>query len=372
MSNRAPGEGTITRRKDGRWQASLQVDGRRRTVYGRTRAEASSKLDELKQQAATAGAVPSPGRRTLNDLLDVWLDTKGPALKPRTLSDYRLACERYLRPTLGPLRLGRVTPDRVQRLLTRYQKRGQHRTALRIYRTLSQALDLAVRWSWLASNPCKRVDTPRYRPERKEVWTVKEVRVFLGETENHWLHPLWFLAVYTGCRLGELLALTWEDVDFPSAAVRVSKSVQRIAGRRVVTTPKTRAGVRRIALPAEVFGVLAEHRSIQAKRRLRMGQTWQGEELVFTSRAGRPLAHSTVEWCTSRECQRLRLPPMTPHGLRHLSASLLLAEGLSLPAVSQRLGHANSAITMSTYAHALHGDDQAAAQAIARAIGNGE
>lgn len=357
MPRRTKGEGSIVRRKEGYWQAALQVDGVRRTVYGKTRGEAVAKLDELKRQAARAGTMPDPGRRTLNDLLDAWLQTKAPTLKPRTLSDYRATCDRYIRPTLGKLPLAKVTPDRVQRLCARYQAKGQHRTALKVYRRLSQALDLAVRWSWIAANPCDRVDTPRYRPERKALWTPEELRLFLTGTEGHWLHPLWTVAVCSGCRLGELLALTWADVDLKAGTLTITKSAQRVDGERVVTTPKTRAGTRTISLPRDAVDALRR----QATWRLQQGK---GGELVFTSRAGRPLAHSAVEWSMARECTRLGLPHLTPHGLRHLSASLLLSQGLPIPDVSRRLGHANPAITMSVYAHALGASDTAAADAL--------
>jgi integrase len=151
--------------------------------------------------------------------------------------------------------------------------------------------------------------------------------------------------------------------------VSITKSVQRIDGTLITTSPKTRAGARRISLPDEVLSVLKAHQARQTEGRLRMGSRWNGGERVFTSRAGRPLAHSTVEWLMQHECQRLSLPHLTPHGLRHLHASLLLSEGLSLPEVSQRLGHAHPGITMAVYAHALKRDDMAAAEAMARVLG---
>ncbi|MBC7314999.1 MAG: hypothetical protein H5T70_01065, partial [Chloroflexi bacterium] len=147
MPRRANLEGSITQRQDGRWQASLQVDGHRRTVYGKTRQEVVAKLEALKRQASQAGALPNPGKRTLNDLLDAWLEVKAPTLKERTAQDYRYTCERYICPALGTLRLNKVTPDRIARFLARHHDRP--RTAQVLYLRLSQALALAVRWGWL-------------------------------------------------------------------------------------------------------------------------------------------------------------------------------------------------------------------------------
>ncbi len=360
MSRRSPGEGSLARRKDGRWQASLQVDGHRRTVYGKTRAECATKLADLQRQVAKAGILPNPGKRTLDYLLDAWLETEASSLKPRTLADYQGICDRHLSPALGTVRLDRLTPHRIQRLYTRYLTKGQSRTALKCHRLLSQALALAVRWGWLAHNPCERVDTPQHRYRRQEPWTAGELRVFLGGTAEHWLGPLWLFLAVTGCRLGEALALEWADVDLGSGKVSVTKSVQRIKGEWVVSEPKTRASIRCITLPPE--GVKALRR--QAEYRLAHG----GGALVFPNKGGEPLNRTTVAHAMRVACGRLGLPHLSPHGLRHLHASLLLAEGLPVPQVTRRLGHANSAITMSVYAHVLEADDRQTTEALKRAL----
>ena len=361
MPRRSNGEGSLVRRPDGRWMASLQVDGRRKAVYGRTRQEAAQKLAELQRQAQTHGALPDPGKRTLDDLLDAWLQVKAPNVKARTISDYADICDRYLRPPLGKLPLARVAPDRIARLYARWQRAGKSRTSLKCHRVLAQALSLAVRWGWLAANPCDRVDAPRHRYQRQEPWTAEQLRSFLDGTRRHRLGALWALLACSGCRLGEALALEWSDVDLATGRIHVCKSVQRIEGEYVTSGPKTRAGVRSITLPRE--GIEALRR--QAVTRLVSG----GGPLVFANRDGGPLHRSVVARYMRLECERLGLPPVTPHGLRHLHASLLLAEGLPLPEAARRLGHANPSITASVYAHAISKDDTAATQAIGRAIG---
>jgi integrase len=352
-TRRSQGEGSLTQRKDGRWQGALQGDGRRRTVYGATRQEAAQKLEALKRQSAATGMLANPGRRTVGDLLAAWLEAKSPIWKPSTLESYTKVCAHDIQPTLGRLPIARVTPERIARLCGALQAEAKHRTALKVYRVLSQALALAVRWGWLANNPADRVDVPRYRPGQRGLWTPEQVHAFLHGTVDHPLHPLWLLAISSGCRLGELLALTWPDVDLGAGMVSITKSVQRVNGERIVTTPKTRAGTRIIALPPETM------------RALRKQEAWclahGGAERVF------PIAPVTVGRALRAECQRLGLPVLTMHALRHLHASLLLAEGLPLPEVSRRLGHANPSITASIYSHAVR-DDTLAAQAIERIL----
>lgn len=367
MPRRSSGEGSIVHRQDGRWQASLQVEGHRRAVYGRTRSEAAAKLEDLRRQAVQAGTLPDPGRRTVGDLLDTWLDTVAPTLKPRTLADHAYTCATYLVPALGSVPLTKLTPQRIQHLLNRLQAEGLDRTAQLTYRRLSQALDLAVRWGWLAANPCARVDPPRHQAERKTLWTYEELRRFLAGTAKHWAHALWLFLIASGCRLGEALALEWGDIDLASGTVSITKTAQRLAGERVVSGPKTSSGTRHISLPMSATKSLRDHRAAQAKNRLHLGIAWQAGDCVFTSSAGNPLAHGTVEHLLQQECDRLLLPRLTPHALRHLSASLLLAEGLPVPDVARRLGHATPAVTMAIYAHA-RGNDNAAAEAIGKAM----
>ncbi len=361
MARRTSGEGSVLRRGDGRWQASLQVDGQRRTVYGATRSEAVAKLSELKRQAG--GGLPDPGKRTVSDLIDEWLSTAAPTLKPRTVADYRQTCALYILPALGNRRLSKLTPDSIQRLYATIQARGAMRTAVLVHALLHRACRMAVLWRWLAENPCDRVQRPQHRARRKDVWTPEQLRTFLESARDHWLYPLWHTLLASGCRVGELLALTWQDVDFDAAAIRIAKTLQRVAGEYFTGSPKTAAGERTISLPAEAMQVLRQQRGRQVLAS-------QASEYVFPNLAGGPLHVSTVGHALARECDRLGLPRVTPHGLRHLHASLLLAEGLPLPAVSARLGHANTQVTATVYAHALPGQDDGA-RAIARALGGG-
>ena len=204
--------GEVTLRSDGRWCATLQLGGIRRYVYGKTEREARKKLAALERQA-NVGGLADPGKRTVGDLLDHWLEVVRPTLKARTVADYECLCRRYIRPTLGSVRLARLTPDHVQRLYTSLQKKGLDRAPSQVHRALHRACKLAVLWRWLSDNPCERVLAPTYEPPRKEVWDRAQLRAFLDGTAEHTLYPLWVTMVATGCRLGEILGLKWANVD---------------------------------------------------------------------------------------------------------------------------------------------------------------
>jgi integrase len=363
MSKRSHGEGNVSQRKDGRWQASLQVNGVRRTVYGKSEREVRAKLQDLQRMSITEGNLPDPGRRTVNDLLTTWLDS-APDLKPSTISKYRWFLDTCVRPTLGDVRLEKVTPDRLQSLYADLTPA----IAEKVHRLLHRAFAVAVLWRWLAANPCDRVLKPAYKSPQKTLWNRAELDSFLQDTADHWLHPLWVLLMATGCRLGEGLALHWNDVRLDSTTLVVSRTLHRIDGEWVLDTAKTGSSVRTIVLPGIALDALQQQKQQQEAWKEAAGSTWEDWGLVFTGETGKPLFASTIQHALKRECDRLGLPVVTPHGLRHLHASLLLDEGVPVTAVSARLGHANPQVTMKIYAHALAGQDKLAAQAIGKAL----
>ena len=346
---RAKGEGSITQRKDGLWQASIQINGVRKTVYGRTRKEAVEKLEAVKAEARANGMLSNPKGRTVGDMLRAHIEANAPKWKLRTLHDWQVTVERYFK-SLQDMPLSKLEPAVVQKLITEYVASGKNGTALRIYRTISAACKTAVRYGWLANNPCDRVEPPRYQPKRKIMWSVSELRIFLESAREHRMFPLWFTAICSGARLGELLALTWADISVEGNAIQINKARQRINGKWIITEPKTARSNRIVVVPQAVIEAIQET-TASAK---------QWKERVF------PWCHERVEKELKEECDRLGLPRITPHGLRHLHASLLLAQGLALPEVSERLGHSSPAITMQVYAHALRQDR--AVEAIERVL----
>ncbi|HEX2987261.1 MAG TPA: tyrosine-type recombinase/integrase [Chloroflexota bacterium] len=309
---RTYGVGSVYQRKsDGRWAAKLGNDGKPITRYAATEKEARAILAALLRECGQTGTLATPGNRTVNDLLDLWLQTARPSLKPRTFHDYQARCKRHLRPVLGHVRLGKLSPEKVQAFYSKLLSCGTEREAQYGHAMLHRACKMAVLWGWLAQNPCDRVIRPKHQASRKEMWSVDELQQFLEGTRGRWLHPLWVTAASTGCRLSELQGLRWQDVDLAAAALRVCRSLHRIAGEWVESTPKTRAGDRTMVLPAAAVAALKGQRAQQAEWRLKAGPQWQDTGLVFTGEYGQPLAQSTVQKAMHREveswaCRRSR------------------------------------------------------------------
>ena len=357
---------SLYQRADGKWCVAVTTNGKRHVYYTETERQAKAKLSQLDRAIGAVGALPAPGRRTVEDLLNEWLATS--ELRPKTVYGYRQTLQVVL-PAIGSLPISRLEPAHLQRLFTDLAKSSKRR-AQGAYSVLHRALRMAVLWQWLPNNPADRVQKPSYRPERKEVWSIEDLHCFLEGTAGDWLHPLWVVAVQTGARLGELAALRPEDVDLSAGRMTIRRTGQFIAGKWTEGNPKTRAGTRTIVLPAAALAAFREQRRLVAERRLAVGPAWEEDlGLVFPSYHGGPLRQSVAQNAMQSACKRLGLPPRTPHSLRHLSASLLLDAGISVPAVSARLGHANPSITLAVYGHRIGDADRKAAEVLARAFG---
>lgn len=359
---------TIHRRQDGRFGASLTVNGTRHFVYGQTHAEAKAKLARLQADAIAFHGLPNAGTRTVSDLIDETLVTLKPDLKPRTFADYTALARRYVRPALGSVRLSKLQPTQVQRLYQDIAGRNLTRAPAQVHLFLHRAFKLAVLWGWLPVNPCDRVVPPRYQAPRKDVWDSDALGRFITDASGHRYYPLWLVLLATGLRLGEALGLTWTDVDLVRGVVQVRRNSQRIDGVWVESTPKTRAGAREIGLPGDCIDVLKGWKALQAEWRVKAGPSWPATGTVFTWPSGKTVHHAEIEHALDAECQRLGLPKLTPHQLRHLNASILLDAGLAIPKVSARLGHAKPSITMSIYAHKLGSDDSEAVSALSAVL----
>lgn len=349
-SRRGAGEGTVTQRSDGRWMARLRyVDpitelAERATFYGATRREAQDKLDDAKLRLRQRQNPRDAGIR-LADFLKLWLeDVVRPSKRPETYRSYKTTIEQHLAPSrLGGMQLRDLREVQIQHVFVAKAKGATRSQELALI-VLRRALSQAVKWNMLAINPANDIEAPRRTIEEMRVLTLEQTRTFLDAAAGDRLFALYFLALDTGMRQGELLALRWADVDFDRGKLRVVRQRNNHSGAMVpVKTAKSR---RSIDLSAETLDVLREHRKALKREGLDV-------ELVFPNVDGGALSPQNVRNRSYLPLQKAAgiVPPIRFHDLRHTAATLMLAEGMSIKAVSERLGHANPAITMNIYQH---------------------
>ena len=374
---RANGEGTISRRQDGRWTARayvLRPDGGRvrRQVYGRTRAEVSAKLADM--QVATSKGVPLAVEAwTFDGFADHWLEHVATAeLRPSTVSSYRALLRLHVRPALGSKRLRGISVAQVRALIRAKSDEGlSARTVQMIHATIRTVLSSAARDELVERIVALLVRPPRVARIEVRPWSPSEASQFLSSCRGHRLYALFSVGVALGLRRGELLGLRWEDLDLDARLLHVRETVQRVQGAGLIVGPPKSARSRRsVPVPDMCVRTLREHRLVQVEERLLAGEGWIDSGRVFTSSAGtilepRNLSRLFEERMASAGVRRIRF-----HDLRHTCASLLLAQGVQPRVVMEVLGHSQLAMTMDLYSHVMPTALREAAEAMDQALGD--
>lgn len=323
------------------------------SVYGKTRAEVARQMTTL-LRARVAGITPGGSSQLLGDYLEAWLCSIEGSLRPRTLQTVRGYVRRHIIPDLGKIRLGKLQPQRVQAFLDAKLKSGlAPQSVIHIRAILRRALGRAMRYGWLYRNVATLTDPPRVERFEINPFEPEEARAFLEAARHDDLEALYKLALSTGLRQGELLGLSWEDVDLEKAELRVNHALQRYGGALHLVPPKTAKSRRSVPILALAVAALRELRSRQRDERLRAGSLWHETGLVFTTRRGTPIEPRNATRSFKRLLARAGLRPMRFHDLRHSCATLLLVQGVSPRVVMEILGHSQINVTMNTYSHVL-------------------
>src|SRR5918994_3701794 len=240
-----------------------------------------------------------------------------------------------------------------------------------VHAVMSKALADAERKGLVARNVARLATPPKSsatRPPEMIVWTPAELASFLGRVEGHRYGPLMRTASMTGLRRSEACGLRWADIDLDAATLTVRQSVQLVGGCIVVGAVKTAGSRRRVDLDAGTVAMLRTHRRSQASKRLIVGAGWRDHDLVFTAPDGQPLNPDTISQWFERVVRRSSLPRIRLHDLRHTHATHLLAAGVNVKIVSERLGHASTSFTLDTYGHVMPGQQATAAAAVAALV----
>ena len=366
--HRGHGEGTIYQRKDGRWCAAVTVGrdakGRlkRRYVYGRSRREVQDTLAKLLVDQRN-GADITPQRQTLGEFLERWLeDTVRPAAARNTYDNYKVIVHKHLLPVLGALPLAKLAPQHLQRLYREKQDSGLTRTVRLIHAVLHRALGQAVRWGLVQRNVADMVDVPRVARREQRALDQAELARFLGAAREDRLYALYLVAVAAGLRMGEVLGLRWDDVDFDRGVLHVRHNLQWFNDGPQLTELKTAKSRRVLVLPPTVMDALRMHLAAQQKEREAAGAAWREQGFVFSTGIGTPLNPSGVRNRSFRRVlERAELPRIRFHDLRHTMATQMLHAGENPKVVQEMLGHSTIQMTMNTYAHVISGAQRAAA-----------
>lgn len=366
MGRRARGEGSVFKRWDkrlNRYQWMVQItleDGKQKQFRVKSQEEGVKRLKKL-QRDLEQGMMVTGSKQAVKQYLEYWLeDVHKSSVKVSTYVKYRKVINGYIIPTLGHLTLEKLTPQHVKSLYNKKEKEGlSPKTIHSIHGVLHKALDNAVLWSMVARNVC---DAPRLVKKERQSLTMEQARKLLESVRGQRLEVLLTLALVTGMRRGELLALRWSDVDLDTRSLRVSRTVDYIPGfGYVVNEPKTAAGRRMIMLPVFAVEMLKHRRVEQLEARLKAGGSWEDLDLVITDLSGGYFNPRYLEKTFSKLVADAGLPRVSFHNLRHSAATLLRSMGVDIKLIQEILGHSNFMITADIYSHVLPSQQREAA-----------
>jgi integrase len=405
-SKRNSGEGTLVKRKNAEgktigWKGAVTVgfklDGSpdRRWVSGKSVEDTRAKMEALKTNR-NLGMVDSGEKLSVAEFLDRWLmHKKADGTKPKTILGYSSIVNKRLKPILGKIRLDKLRPLNVQNAINLIRDHVTVSEARRSRMVLSLALNQAVRWEILPRNVCQAVRPPAI-PDGQEYivkyWTSKDVRVFLDVAKTHRQYVVFYVALMTGMRAGELLGLRWQDLNLKEGIIKIEQNAVEVGNTMVLGTPKTKASRRKITIATDTVIELEAHKARQQIEKANAAEGYDDLDLVFASEVGTVTDYHNLrivfknliaravlqDWEDSgliekpkryddvtlkrvlleqakRKCKRI-LPDLNLHGLRHTHASILIKRNKNAKVVSDRLGHTSVSFMLTIYASLY--DDQ--------------
>jgi len=376
---RGNGEGSIypVRDKNGRvkgYRGSYWVhtaDGpKRRYISGRRREDVRDELANALSDRL-GGLVFDAGAMTVGDYLDRWMKDVEGTVRESTHQRYGYAVGPHLKPALGKIKLKDLGPAQVRWFYRDRLDSGLAPASVhKLHVVLHKALKAAVADGLIPRNVTAGIKLPKLSREEIDPLSREESRCLLEAAKGERLEALYVLALHTGMRQGEILALKWDNVDLEAGTLRVRRTLTKTGKVYAIGEPKTRNSRRVIRLTAAAVGALRTHLSRQLEEMERMGSLYQPGGLVFATEAGTIINPSNLRNRSLKPLLKAAgLRPVRFHDLRHTCATLLLSKNVNPKIVSEMLGHASVSITLDVYSHLMPDMQEKAAKALGEALG---
>ena len=379
--NKKPLPKGISLRKDGRYQGRFTFNGKRYTYYSRDIKELQKKMADARYELEH-GIYGSGLDITLNHWFDVWMkEYKLLTVKNSTILLYSLNYERYVKESIGNYLLKDIKTIHIQKIYNEMHRQGLSLGTIQIVNSvLNNLFSQAVKNDYLMKNPCMGAILPKGEKKEPRVLTFYEQTLFLAAISGDFYEPLYQIALCTGLRIGELSALTWEDINFEKKSLSVSRTLLYQKDYRTgeygfrFQTPKSGSSKRIVPLIPDAVQILKKHQKAQKAYIMANREEWnpvdEMNNLIFTTRHGTPVqeAHMVKRLAAvTGKMNRLekeiaakenRMPyiieNITPHTLRHSFATRAFENGLAPKTVQELLGHSNMNITMDLYTHVTY------------------
>jgi integrase len=356
---------------DATWSFSLDVGRdpvtnkrKQKTASGfKTKKDAEKACAEMITEIERGNLILNVKSETVGEFLLSFLESSvSQNVAPSTYESQLAWAKKHIIPAIGDVKLQKLTPLHVQAFYKEMADKGLSAGHItNIANLLSKTLNTASEWGMVAKNVAAVVKRPSYKPKKMGVWSQEEFEYFLQYTKKSRYHVAYLLALTTGMRIGEILALQWDSVDLRDNEIHVKQTVAytKQLGLYIKPSPKTISSNRHFSIAKFVAAYLKKYKLEQIPNKL---------NLVMPS-ATNDLLHATVLNHTFRkDMAAANVPKIRFHDLRHTHATWLLMNGENIKVVSERLGHSNITTTLNTYAHVLPNMQKAVADRLDRDI----
>lgn len=358
----------------------------RKTVHG-TKKDAEVELAKFVTEVQN-GLVIDGKSLKFSEFTEIWKrDYGSKELAPSTYKRYCRMLETRLIPYFGHFYITKIKPtdimkfyDLLEKDTQLVRKKGNNgsktkkplsgKTILEHHRLLRAMLHKAVYWQLIVANPAERVQPPKARKPKRRSYDDEQTKILLENlellsSEDTKYKVAIILTVFTGVRLGELMGLEWQDVDFKNGIISINRSSQYLADMGVFTkVPKTESSIREIAIPEFIISLLEEYKLWYEEQKSIYGELWANSDRLFVQADGKPMHPSTISKWFVKYVGQIGLPVINFHGLRHTNASLLVAQNIDIAVISARLGHAQISTTLDFYVHPLLSHNRKAGYAL--------
>ena len=357
-----------------------------KTIHG-TKKDAEVELAKFVTDVQN-GLVINGKSLKFSEFTEIWKrDYGSKELAPSTYKRYCRMLETRLLPYFGHFYINKIRPidimqfydllERDTQLVRKKNNNGKKtlkplsgKTILEHHRLLRAMLHRAVYWQMIVTNPAERVQPPKAKKPKRRSYDDEQTKILLENLEQLSVEDTKYkvaiiLTVFTGVRLGELMGLEWQDVDFKNGIICINHSSQYLSDMGIFTkVPKTESSIREIAIPEFIISLLEEYKLWYEEQKSFYGELWTNSNRLFVQADGKPMHPSTISKWFVKYVSTIGLPVINFHGLRHTNASLLVAQNIDIAIISARLGHAQVSTTLNFYVHPLLSHNRKAGYAL--------
>ncbi len=325
----------------------------------------------------SVGELTRPAKRVkFGELLNDWMQLYKTTVKPSSYSVVKDKVRKYIMPFFGNMLVSKITLQQCQAFTNKVYNITPS-VANFINGIVKRVLDYAIRLGLRDNNPMLYVIKPKKQPsihdfnQHPNFYDRKELTRFLSAAKDTGLkqYTLFRLLAFSGVRIGELSALTWQDLNFKTSKLTINKTLTKVDTKKTIQAPKSKASNRVISLDGETMKILKSWQLEQRKNFLKLGVNTLGkDQLIFSNRVNGFLTNYVVRRWMLNIAKAANLPAITLHGFRHTHASLLFASGVNAKQVQQRLGHSNINTTLNIYTHVTNDQLDQLGDAFARYV----